>query len=59
MIDYVPFSGVHDFVIKTKYYIWNEEARLKIAQSGYKKATEHYNTKNFWNIVIKKLFNET
>ncbi len=55
MIDYIAFQGSEDLYAKALYFMRNDDARMEIAQNGYKKAVKHYNNIAFWQAVIDKL----
>jgi hypothetical protein len=53
-VDYVPYSGNKDMLIKARYYLTHDEERAKIARSGQEKSERLYSAKRFWQIVIDK-----
>jgi len=55
MVDYVSFTSKEDLAEKVSYFLIHEDERLKIAKSGYRRATSKYNSKEFWNAIMSKL----
>ncbi len=47
-IDYIPFHGEQDLVIKAKHYLQNNDERLKVAVSGNKVAFDRYRADVVW-----------
>ncbi len=58
MKDYVAFHTDTDMVLKAMYFMANDEERIKIAQSGRKRAMEFYSNERFWGIVLNRLKRE-
>ncbi|MCL4512948.1 MAG: glycosyltransferase [Candidatus Eremiobacteraeota bacterium] len=54
MVDYVPFNE-KDCVEKIKYYLLHDNERLKIAKSGWRKATENYSSTKFWAEIFSRV----
>ena len=54
-IDYAAFSSKEDLLKKIRYYLENEDERLKIAENGRKKCLKYYNSKVYWNTVLSKI----
>lgn len=52
MIDYVPFSNARDLADKVRYYLSNEEERLKIARYACSKSQQRYTGAWFWRTVL-------
>ncbi len=57
-IDYIDFSTPQELSDKVRYYLNNDNERLKIAQNGYKKFQKLYTSHVFWNTIIKRIENE-
>lgn len=53
--DYIEFFNAEDLVDKIKYYRYNTEERIKIAESGYNKFINNYTGKHFWNKINYKI----
>jgi hypothetical protein len=53
--DYVSFGNDKELISNIYYYLSEVEARQKIADSGCKKASDHYNAKRFWTEVFNKI----
>jgi spore maturation protein CgeB len=50
-------SDERDLVEKVKYYLNNDEARGRIAQTGWLKASTCYTPKNFWKAIVEEYEN--
>lgn len=53
--DFVMYEGKEDLVNKARYYLTHDEERQRIADSGYRKAIQLYNPRNFWAYLFSKL----
>ena len=56
MVDYVDFESKEDMADKVRYFLEHDDERLAIAMNGYRKATEQYNYRTFWDQIMHKLF---
>jgi spore maturation protein CgeB len=54
---YIAFKDERDLVEKVKYYLNNDEARGRIAQTGWLKASTCYTPKNFWKAIVEEYEN--
>ncbi len=44
----VFFDGIEDAIEKAKYYLKNDNARIKIAKKGFERAVRDYNSEKVW-----------
>ena len=51
-VDYVEWITNDDLLEKVRYYLTHDDERTLIASNGYKKATEIYSAKKFWEKVL-------
>lgn len=54
-IDYVEYYNAVDIIDKVTYYLANTEERLNIVKSAYKRYTEFWTAKSYWDLLITKL----
>jgi len=54
-VDYVAYTSKKDLVEKAAYYLNHDDARTRIAKAGCKKATEKYNSTNWWKTVFNHI----
>ena len=53
--DFVMCRGKEEMLEKVKYYLAHDSEREAIAESGYRKVTELYNSKNVWAYMLNKI----
>lgn len=53
--DFIMVNGKQEMLEAVQYYLEHDEEREIIAQSGYRKATQLYNSKNVWGYVLSKM----
>lgn len=53
-VDYVPYTNKKDLLEKIRYYLDHNEEREIIAENGYKKVSNLYTAKRFWQLVIER-----
>jgi len=53
--DYVSFSSKEDMVDKIRYYLKNDEERMRIAENGRRKMIECYNHQIYWDKILEKV----
>lgn len=54
----VSYDNISDAIKKIEYYLHNDEERRKIAQSGYKKAIEHYKSEDCFLRIFNEIFKD-
>jgi len=58
-VDYVPYTSKTDLLEKIKYYLKHDKKREAIARNGYKKVTNLYSARRFWQLVIDRALKRT
>jgi len=53
--DFVMARSKEDMLEKILYYLKHDDEREQIAESGYRKVTTLYTTKNYWGYVLSKM----
>ena len=53
--EYINFSNYEDMIKKIKFYLKNDQLRLKIAKQGRKKLLQYNEKNNFWDQLFNKL----
>jgi len=53
--DFVMCHSKEEMLEKVKYYLAHDKERESIAESGYRKVTKLYNSRNVWAYMLNKI----
>lgn len=53
--DFIMVNSKEEMLEKILYYLKHDDERETIAESGYRKAIELYNSKNMWGYILSKM----
>ena len=54
-IDYIEFETAQDIIEMVEFYLKNDDARIKIASSGYQRFNELWTAKHYWDTMLDRL----
>lgn len=53
-VDFVSFANNEELLKRIRYYLNNEQERIRIAQNGWRRTTEWYNCKRWWTWLFSE-----
>lgn len=54
-VDYIPFASHRDLVARGRYFLDNDDERLKVARSGHQKALSKYAANVVWQSTLQEI----